>query len=130
MKMINERFDGANLGVRSWIDFIYEAAAKGLIGYTETASDIVLTTSAKATESDQVFKILLDKMKALSPGNDWITFTRINKALLDQKIRIEDFGFTKFKKLAIEAESRNLLEIKNEGLKWSAKRRNLASSST
>lgn len=122
MKMINDNFKGTIPGISSWIDFINEANSKGLISYEQKNKDLILSIKNKKTMSKKdIFSIFIDTMKSISPNGKWITFTKINQTMIDNNIRIKNYNYTKFKKLALEAEKRSLITIKSEGLRWMAK---------
>jgi hypothetical protein len=121
MKMINGNFNESIIGIKNWIDFIYEAANKNIITYQQTNNDIVLSLKQNSDDIKNIFDEFIRIMKLINKKNEWIKFTDISKKLIDEKITIKKYGYTKFKKLALEAESRGLIKIKNEGLQWSAK---------
>ncbi len=121
MKMINDSFDGRINKVNSWIGFINEANKKGYIEIEQKKKDLVLSVVNKQRTIPDIFRILLETMSLISKDKRWITFTTINQKMIEEEIHIKDYHYTKFKKLALEAEKRELIEIKNDGVKWSAK---------
>jgi len=76
----------------------------------------------KEVQIPVVFRRLLDIIKELNNGKqEWIAFSDINKALRKQGVRIEDYQYTKFKPLMLEAEQRGLVKIRQKGQQWDAK---------
>jgi hypothetical protein len=65
-----------------------------------------------------VFRELLT---TLDGGKEWTPFARSSKAL-KAKIKIEDYGYNRFKKLVVDAEKRGLVNVRNVGLNWSLKK--------
>ena len=121
MKMINDNFTGEIEGIKSWLDFINEAKTSKLIDIFEKNNDLVLTTIIKKSTEKDIFDILIESINKIAKDKKWIPFTKINQKMIEDKIHIADYHYTRFKKLAIEAENRSLIELKNEGLKWSAR---------
>ena len=122
MKMINDNFKGMIPGIPNWIDFINEANSRGLISYKQKKKDLILSVkSKKKAAKKDIFSIFINTMKSISPNKKWITFTKINQTMIDKNIRIRNYNYTKFKKLALEAEKRSLIALKSDGLRWWAK---------
>ncbi|RLC22091.1 MAG: hypothetical protein DRH93_10585 [Deltaproteobacteria bacterium] len=122
MKMINDNFTGMIPGISNWLDFINEANSKGLISYEQKKKDLILSVKNIKTKPEKdIFSIFINIMKTISPDEKWITFTKINQTMIDKNIRIKNYNYTKFKKLAIEADKRSLITIKSDGLRWMAK---------
>jgi uncharacterized LabA/DUF88 family protein len=121
MKMINDNFKGEIDGVKYWMEFINDAKAKGHIDIKEKNNDLTLANTVIKSSEKDIFDIFVDMMKKISKEKRWINFNRINQKMIEENIHIADFHYTQFKKLAIEAENRSLIEIKNEGFKWSAR---------
>lgn len=121
MKMINDNFSGEVKGISSWLELINEANGKGLINITQKNNDLLLSNRSATSEDDSIFVMLLTTMQKLSNEKKWVPFTKINQKMIEDGIPIAKYHYTKFKKLAIEAERRSLIELKNEGLKWWAR---------
>ncbi len=121
MKMINDNFNGSVIGYKNWIDFISAAKLKKRISIKEKSNDMILSATNVANPSKDIFDKLQTVMYKINKDKVWISFTKINQRMIDEKINIKNYQYTKFKKMALEAESRGIIEIKNEGLKWSAK---------
>ncbi len=124
MKMINSNFAGIE-GVKNWLDFIDEAANKKYIVLENKDSSLVLSINKKSKNrlksSKDIFAILTKTMKSLNGAERWIPFTEINKKLVDENIKIKDYNYNKFKKLALDAQSKGLIEITTKGLSWHAR---------
>lgn len=125
MKMINDNFDGTVKGYSNWLDFINEARSKEFITYKQKNNDLILSVEKIVYDSvgngDDIFTKLLRIMRSLSDKDDWLSFTKINQKMIDEGIVIRDYKYSKFKKLALEAEARSLIKTKNTDLKWMAK---------
>jgi len=125
MKMINDNFDGIIDGDSNWLNFINEAISRGFITYKQKNKDLILSVKKivpqVVTDKEDIFSKLIRIMEELSDKNEWISFTKINQMMIDEGIRISEYKYSKFKKLALEAEARSLIETKNSNLKWTAK---------
>ena len=121
MKMINDNFKGDVEGVKNWLELINEASTRGLINITQKKNDLLLSNKSKKSDEKDIYHILVEIMRKISTDNKWISFTKISQAMIEEGIQIADYRYAKFKKLAIEAERRSVIELKNERLKWSAR---------
>ncbi len=121
MKMINDNFTGNVVGYSNWLDFITSAKNKGLIRITEKNNDLILSPEKSIQQEKNIFDILISIVKNINKEKEWIPFTIINQRMIDERINIKNYQYNKFKKLALEAQNRGIIEVKNEGLKWLAK---------
>jgi len=118
MKLLNDSFDEAKLGYSRWKNFIIDAMANTGITQTDGSDGILTTTGGKQAEIPVIFRELLS---TIDKGNEWTPFARSSKALKSQ-LKIEDYGYKKFKKLVVDAEKRGLVNVKNSGLNWYLKK--------
>ena len=123
MKMINDSFSGEIIGVKNWLDFINEAKTSGLIEIKHAKNDLLLQNVVKKTGETGIFQHLVATMSELSNTKGWIPFTKISGRMIEKGIKLSEYQYKKFKTLAIEAENRSLIELKNKGLQWSARLR-------
>jgi hypothetical protein len=103
---------------------LYEAKKRNLIQIQESNNNIRLLLFNGAVETKQfpkIIELLIETMKETSPENEWVTFTQISNRMVDNNIRIKAYGYSKFKKLVLDAENRELVETKTNGLKWFTK---------
>lgn len=121
MKMINDNFDGNIIGTSTWLDFINDASSKGYITYKQKNKDLILSVQKTLKNEEDIFSILIRVIRSFSNKNDWVSFTKINQRMIDEGIQINDYKYSKFKKLALEAEARSLIETKSDNLKWMAR---------
>lgn len=124
MTMMSEAFNGQIEGINSWLGFIYEAKKKKLIQIQETNNNIRLSLyngNNKKKQFPEIIKLLIETMEEINPENEWMTFTQISNLMVDRHIRIKAYGYSKFKKLVLDAENRGLVVTKTNGLKWFTK---------
>ncbi len=118
MKLLNDNFDETKLGYPRWKNFIDDAMSNTGITQTDGSDGILSTASGQRAELPVVFKELLT---TLGNSGEWVPFSRSSKALRS-RIKIESYGYNKFKKLVVDAEKRGLINAKNSGLDWYLKK--------
>ena len=118
MKLLNDNFDEKKIGYPRWKNFINDALTNTGIEQSDGADGVLTTTSGRQTEVPVIFRELVTTMDV---GGDWTPFARASKAL-KAKVKIEDYGYNRFKKLVVDAEKRGLVRVKNAGLNWYLKR--------
>lgn len=122
MKMLNENFSGKIEHVNRWKDFILDAAAQKVIKLIEGENGFELDLLDGEGELPEIIRKLLETMKELSGGKKtWLLYTSINNKLIDKKIYIKDYNYSKFSKLMLDAEKRDLVETKKKDLIWYAR---------
>lgn len=119
MKLLNAAFDERKLGFRNWKSFVGKAVAETHVRYAGI-DEANLTLDDTATgRIPEVFTTLLKSLPA--PGSTdetgWIRFDEVSK-----KVNYRKFGYNQFKKLALDAEKRGLVVIKNSGSTWQMKK--------
>lgn len=112
MKLLNKQFNENELGYSTWREFVEDAKIHTNIVFADGC--FVLNDSEDKTIPD-IFEQLLNN---LPKNNEWILFNKIGT-----KINYKGSGYNKFKELALDAEKRGYVEIKNNKLDWSMKRK-------
>jgi uncharacterized LabA/DUF88 family protein len=111
MRLLNSSFDESNLGYKSWKAFINDSVKHSSVRYSEEVEDqLVLVKPAGKTMMPEVFLRLVASLK----GKSWVPFTEVAKAF-----NYHDYGYSKFKALALDAEKRGLVQLQNKGEVWS-----------
>ncbi len=129
MQLLNENFSGKIEGYTHWQKFLHDAARKKIISIKDTEKGVILSvptnkkTRVANTEMPFIIRTLLDVMHEISPKKQWIHFAQVSNALIEKGINIRDYNYSQFKKLILDAEKRNLVETKNNNLKWYVRRR-------
>jgi hypothetical protein len=111
MKLLNNQFDENALGYNSWNSFVSDAIKNTGIIYQDNIFSFENKTENTIPE---IFMQLLDN---IGNTDEWILFTKIAP-----KVSYKKFGYNRFKKLALDAEKRGYIEIKNKGLNWSLRK--------
>lgn len=124
MKMLDDTFSGNVIGFKNWLDFLNDANKNNVIEIRQEKDDLILCEKSSRTAKKklpEIIEILLKTMEEISPKKDWVPFTSINNRLLDNNINIKNYKYSKFKKLALDAEKRGFIETRSRGLKWYAR---------
>jgi hypothetical protein len=111
MKLLNNQFDENKLGYKSWNAFATDAIKNTGIVYQD---NVFSFNKDLENTIPEIFSKLLE---SIGNTKDWISFTKIAP-----KINFKQYGYNRFKKLALDAEKRGYIEIKNKGLNWSLKK--------
>jgi hypothetical protein len=112
MQLLNNQFNENELGYSTWREFVEEAKIHTNIAFVDGL--FVLNNS-----EDKTIPIIFEQLLNCLPKNkEWVLFNQIG-----EKINYKGSGYNKFKKLALDAEMRGYVEIKNVGLDWSMKRK-------
>jgi uncharacterized protein (TIGR00288 family) len=120
MKLLNSNFDEKKLHYRTWKAFINDAIQKTSVRYADDGDMLELEKGAVPQRLPRVFGALLD---CLPSADTWTNFNEVSKNLLDvQKIDYRQNGYSQFKKLALDAEKRGLVAVKNSGSQWFIRR--------
>ena len=107
IKLLNAQFDIHELGYKTWDDFYADAQRHSDILYRE---GILSIKNNGVKFIPAVFKKLIEE---IGTSNDWMLFNK-----LGMKINYKNYGYKRFKELALDAEKRGYVKIKNEGLDW------------
>jgi len=121
MKLLNEDFSEQACGYPKWISFVREAMKSSSVIFKEGEDEILtIKRGGKAVELPEVFKKLLD---ALPADGSFQMFSVTSQNLSKRGIDLAKYGYTRFKKLAMDSEKRGLVEIKSEGMNWFLKQK-------
>lgn len=129
MQLLNENFSGKIEGYTHWQRFIHDAVKQKIITIKNTEKGMTLSvpdstkTQVLTTKLPYIIESLLDVMNELSPIKKWIYFGHVSNALIEKGINIKEYNYSQFKKLILDAEKRNLVETKNNNMKWYVRRR-------
>jgi hypothetical protein len=118
MKLLNSSFDEKKLGYRTWKAFTNDAVLKTTVRYANDGENILEIDEAVSSGKKlipEVFISLLDSLP--STPNTWASFNEASKNLA-RKVDFRQFGYSQFKKLALDAEKRGLVSVKNDGFTW------------
>ncbi len=128
MQLLNENFSGNVEGFKHWQDFITEAARRKIIEVRSQGEGLVLSlpetrvSTPKGPQLPQIITILMNILAEISSGGKWVHFSQVSTALLEQGINIKQHGYPQLKKLIIDAEKRELVETKNDDMRWYVRR--------
>lgn len=127
LRLLNENFDEAKLGYKSWKSFVLAARDKGYVAISPRDNDLVLdipeSSSTRKFEFAEPFATLrsvVDDMSRKSDGKP-VPFATISKEMKHRNTDFRTYGYTRFKKLAEAAEKRGIIEVVREGLDLYAK---------
>lgn len=129
MQLLNENFSGNVEGYRHWQDFITDAARRKVIEARSEGEGLVLSLpearqkAPKEAQLPQIITILMNILAEIAQGNKWVHFSQVSTALLEQGINIKQHGYPQLKKLILDAEKRELVETKNDDMRWYVRRR-------
>lgn len=122
LRLLNEEFDEARLGYRSWKAFVLDARSHGYIDIETRETDLVLSVPksrrTKASELSEPFYTFVQTVAEGSKGQDDVPFPTVSNLLRQSGFDYRKYGYNKFKKLAEAAEKRGLVELNNRGLEW------------
>ncbi len=114
MKLLNSSFNEKLLGFRTWKAFTNAAIKVTSIKYSEEEHNKLQLKAAVNKGLPNEFTELL----LLLQNDEWKPFADAAK-----NIDYKKYGYTRFKKLAHDAEKRGLVQLKNKGLIWYLKKR-------
>ncbi len=114
MKLLNSHFNEKQLGYRTWKAFINAAIKVTSIKFSEEEHNKLQLKSQTHKGLPKEFTELL----SLLQSEEWKPFADVAK-----NIDYKKYGYTRFKKLAHDAEKRGLVALKNKGLIWHLKKK-------
>jgi uncharacterized protein (TIGR00288 family) len=118
MKLLNSSFDERKLGYRTWKAFTNDAVQKTSVRYVDNAENILELDPAASSGKKIIPEVFIYLLDSLPTGADsWATFNEASKNL-SRKIDFRTFGYSQFKKLALDAEKRGLVSVKNNDSTW------------
>lgn len=116
MKLLNEDFTEQAAGYQKWGAFVRDAMRSSDVVFKE-GDDEILTLKQKSKPKDipEVFRKLIE---ALPADRSFQMFSVCSQNLGKRGVDLSTYGYARFKKLAIDAEKRGLIETKSEGMNW------------
>jgi hypothetical protein len=111
MKLLNNQFNENAIGYDSWNEFVREGLENTNIEY-KNGFFCIKNKNGSGNLIPEIFKILINELT-----NEWILFTKVAP-----KIDFKKYGYNRFLKLALDAEKRGYVAIKNNGLIWHIKK--------
>ncbi|WP_062428419.1 NYN domain-containing protein [Treponema endosymbiont of Eucomonympha sp.] len=121
MKLLNSSFDERKLGYRTWKAFIREAAQNTAVRFADEGERSLCLDAAAARGKITVPEVFAVLCACIPSGDSWTNFQDVSR-LLARKINFHEFGYSQFKKLALDAEKRGLVSVQNNGSSWLIKR--------
>ncbi len=115
MKLLNSGFDEQKLGFGSWSSFIKAAQQQSGVR-TAPDNNSRLTVDVSATGTPKVFQVLCDEIRACK--KDWDPEGYVNFSQVAPRVNCRSYGYRHFKKLALEAEKRDLVKVHSQGPDW------------
>lgn len=109
MKLLNSGFKEQKLGYRSWKAFVNDAVSKTEIEYADDDSNELTLRKDAKQQLPEVFTRLL----ATIEGQGLVPFNEVAK-----RIPYREYGYNRFKKLALDAEKRGLVHVENIKRTW------------
>ncbi len=113
IKLLNSSFDEKKLGFRTWKAFVNAALQETAVEFSkEEHNKLQLKTQTQKGLPSEFTELL-----SMLHNNEWKPFTDAAK-----NIDYKKYGYTRFKKLAHDAEKRGIVQLKNKGLIWYLKK--------
>lgn len=116
MKLMESSFDEKSLGFNSWKDFVKEAQKKSsVIIPNGNYRFISIKSKSKGTLSKAYEKLInvIKQMDEKKDKNGYVNFSQVAS-----KVNAKNYGYSQFKKLALEAEKRGLVKITSRNGTW------------
>ncbi len=113
MKLLNSNFNEKHFGFRTWKAFVNAAIKVSSIKFSEEEHNKLQLKSQANKSLPKEFTELLSILHT----DEWKPFADAAK-----NIDYKKYGYTRFKKLAHDAEKRGLVQLKNKGLIWHLKK--------
>lgn len=121
IKLLNAAFDEKKLGFRTWKSFVSRAVQETHIRYAGIDEQNIMLDDVALVKKHipEVFSDLLKNLPEEKENTDlgWIRFEEVSK-----KINYRNYGYNQFKKLALDAEKRGFVEVRNNGTTWEIKK--------
>jgi hypothetical protein len=133
MKLLNDDFDEADFGCRTWKQYVMKAAGRGAVKleFKDNEMFLALPETVKSSTQPQgredippIFAQLMLAIKDLvSKGSKdgYASYSAVNQALMDRKVDFRKAEYKQFKKLITAAEKRGFVESKSDGQHWFVK---------
>ncbi|MCQ2613877.1 MAG: NYN domain-containing protein [Treponemataceae bacterium] len=116
IKLLNPDFDEEKLGYSSWKNFVREAEKHTSVRFVPGDNTKLMIEGTTSVELPPVFKKLCAVIKELEKS--WDEKGYIDFSQVAPKVNSRSFGYTQFKRLALEAEKRGLVKVHSEDSAW------------
>jgi uncharacterized LabA/DUF88 family protein len=127
-EMLNPNFRERDLGFRRWSHFVSEAAKAGYVRVEEKDQQTLLYPGTKSKERTGSLQSALDTLVQVLRDMDggarveFHEFSEVSRKLLERGVRLREFGFRQFKAFVQAAETRGVVESKEEKLVYYVRR--------
>jgi len=132
MKLLNDNFDEADFGCKTWKQYVMKAAGRGAVKIEFRDNEMFLGLPDKprggpAQPAAEMSDVMADFARAVRDaaqkgGRDgWVSYSTVSQLLMDKKVDVKKAGYKQFKKLVLAAEKRGLVETRNDGQNWFVK---------
>lgn len=118
MKLLNVDFDEKLYGYSSWKKFVVDAIAKTQVTFDQENKNILRLEKSPDQVKVQHPKIFQHLLATLPNSKEWVSFSRSSQKLNSNHVQIKESGYNRFKSLVVDAEKRNLVETKYDGITW------------
>ena len=121
MKLLNEDFDERAVGYTKWMNFVRDALKATRVVFKEGEDDMLtIRGGSKSIDIPEAFRLLLN---TLPDDGSFLQFSVPSQLLKERGVDLAKYGYSRFKKLAIDAEKRGLIETKSQGMNWFLRRK-------
>ncbi|MFV2016181.1 MAG: OST-HTH/LOTUS domain-containing protein, partial [Candidatus Heimdallarchaeota archaeon] len=128
MKVLKPNFDEKILGFNQWLKFIEKAVDANIIVLEGKKNEALLKLASsqktKKTVSSIPYKKLIKVLRELD-NNSTPQFRRlsvVSKELKQLKFDYKEYGYSQFKKYLLDLQTRNIVEMKVDGMTHLVKR--------
>lgn len=112
MKLLDSSFNEKRLGFSSFKSFVRDAMGHTSVLFSENGDDVLELKPKADVRIPEVFQKLVAILAKRGP--DWVSFIDAVKDFEDYKT----YGYGHFKRLALDAEKRGLVEVRSSGNRW------------
>jgi uncharacterized LabA/DUF88 family protein len=116
MKLFNFRFDEKKLGYKAWNDFIVDAMKNSNVIFSDENRRILTIVDNSNQVVPEVFRILLTK---IAHSDEWCSLSS-----LALNFDYKKYGYSRFLRLALDAEKRGYILTRKQGNAWEVKKTN------
>ncbi|MHA2100046.1 MAG: NYN domain-containing protein [Candidatus Kariarchaeaceae archaeon] len=122
MKVLKPSFDEKKLGFNQWIKFIEKAAEENIIqlegkkneSHLKLTPDQQRKIAVSSIPYDVLINVLKDMDKNATPK--FRQLSKVNLALKNRNFNYRDLGYGQFKEYLLDLQTRNIVEMKVDGL--------------
>jgi len=118
MKLLNVDFDEKTYGYSSWKKFVIDAIARTQVTFDEKNKNFLKLEKNRDQVEVKHPRIFQQLLATLPDSKEWVSFSRSSQKLNSNHVQLKEAGYNRFKSLVIDAEKRNLVETKYDGITW------------